>query len=114
MAFCHLLLYVLFITPLAFVRTISKEEWVQAIETEAPVLMQFLTYPGIFGLPYHVTAVVVMRVMAAFLIAGCIISISSCIYFYYKLEDFKKNMVSLRTYKLQVMLFAALVFQVSY
>ena len=111
MIFGYLVCYILFVAPLAFLRTISMEEWIKAIEAEAPVLIQFVTYSAIFGSPYHVAITVIMRVMACFLVGEAVILIISCAYFYKRLQAWKKTSSS-STYKLQLMLFAALVSQV--
>ena len=107
----HLLAYIFFVTPVAFFRAIPLEDWAKAIETEAPVLIRFLNYPAIFGTPYHVAMTVIMRVMSCVLIGETAILLFSFVYFYKKLKEWKKT-ISLSTYKLQMMLFAALVAQV--
>ena len=109
----YLLCYICFVTPIAFFRAIPLEDWAKAkaIETEAPVLIRFLNYPAIFGTPYYVAVTVIMRVMSGALIGEAAILLFSFVYFYKKLQEWKKT-ISLSTYKLQMMLFAALVAQV--
>ena len=98
--------------PLAFLRNIPMEDWVKAIEAEAPVLIQFVSYPAIFGSPYHVAFTVIRRVIASVLVCEAVILIISCAYFYKKLQAWKKT-ISTSSYKQQLMLFAALVSQVT-
>ena len=77
MIFGYLVCYILFVAPLVFLRILPKEEWIAAIEAEAPVLIQFVSYPAIFGSPYHVAFTVIMRVMAGFLVGEAVILIIS-------------------------------------
>ena len=90
----------------------SMEEWIAAMEAEAPVLIPFASYPAIFGSPYYVAITVIMRVMAGFLVGEAVILIISCAYFYKRLQAWKKT-ISSSSYKQQLMLFAALVSQVT-
>jgi len=108
----YLVCYILFVAPIAFLRTMSMEEWIAAMEAEAPVLIQFVSYPTIFGSPYYVAITVIFRVMAGFLVGEAVILIVSCAIFYKKLQAWKKT-ISSSTHKLQLMLFAALVSQVT-
>jgi hypothetical protein len=112
MIFVHLLCYICFVTPITFFRAIPLEDWAKAIETEAPVLIQFLNYPAICGTPYYKAMAVVMQVISVVLICETAILLFSFVYFYKKLQEWKKT-ISLSTYKLQKMLFAALVAQVT-
>ena len=82
------------------------------MEAEAPVLIPFASYPAIFGSPYYVAIIIIMRVSVGFLVGLAVVLIISCAYFYKKLQAWKKT-ISSSTHKLQLMLFAALVSQVT-
>lgn len=111
MIILNIVFNLLFVTPIAFFRTMSLDEWAKAIETEAPVLKQFLSYPGIFGTSYTVFGTIIMRVLTGIFLGVAIGLALFCSYFYYRLKKWKKT-VSDSTYKMQLMLFHALISQV--
>uniref|UniRef100_A0A914DVU3 Uncharacterized protein n=1 Tax=Acrobeloides nanus TaxID=290746 RepID=A0A914DVU3_9BILA len=88
----------------------TKADIVQAILNECPVLEIFIDFPGFFGVPFSKVESIVMLVMAGFILGWGVISIFCSIFYYKSLKQWKETVTS-STYKLQRMLFFALVAQ---
>jgi hypothetical protein len=89
----------------------TKADIIQAILQECPVLEIFTDFPGFFGVPFNKVESFVMWFMAGFILGWGVISTFCSIVYYKSLKQWKETVTS-STYKLQRMLFFAMVAQV--